>query len=1191
VSIDAIRQFLRHPDCIVFVGSGVSMWSGLPSWGGLLEQLAVHLENDGQSAELVRREIANRELLQAASYGVSKLTQASFGSFVRKATKVGEARPHKIHQALVNLGPTSFITTNYDNLIEQALAAWRPAITFAGSVTNKHLVELADILSARSSNFVFKPHGDVGDISSIILTREQYRLLLPGGERHNALEALKTLLITRPVLYVGFGLRDPDFIYLRDLLLNIYQGATRDHWAIMPDVSDDEIDYWRKEYGIRLHGYATRAQDGEKRDHAELIILLESLGLPEVVTPSADVQIKGSLAKLDAERVLGLTRYASGILRRHALTSDPIEVRVSHRRNDNTRFVGFGEFEGWTTTRYLTEGPRPAYLIGLPGAGKSFALRLAAHQLASQLQQACMEDDLKAEDLSLPVLIDLKLFSGDLRALIADQLPAGFSLDELRGDLQVILFLDAFNEMSSDHIESGIIFDEIDALEKEIGSFTYAIASRSPDGILDRSDGSSIYEIDRFGELHVNAVLAERQIVLGGAFADDVRSLLSRPFFLQLVMKGLVEVPANARPRDVYTAYISKLQDQFSQRFETDFQLLPVFARVAFRAIESESEVFPLAWLSDDIAASSPTSGPLNPTDVINWLVGRDVLIPYTDRRASFVHQSITEFCAASELARRAEIEMISLRDAITSKKWDQCLFLALELMSEGRALQVLEDAVETDVRLAINAVRFAEQGQSQAISHLLKVILDRARGANSRRRDHWFSLHSLPVGPEHADLLRQIVELRNSIGGEAVLLLGKIEGESYKSFLLDLLEKYADEFNFSVNGVSPALMPLLNKSDLPRLLKIADYWLSKGDDDGYSSISDALSVFDSNILQEFVPAPLAKIDPKMVNLISGALRNRDDVASFELLANFLLTHPNVVTSNIALSLSGREGSVEKYACLDKRHIEAIWNARFSQSLWASALRRVCQMRSDLADYATELSGKHDGIEAIALRFCAGAKDELLFQATEQLLQRDDASLKDEPFSIFNLRKLVWRGREELLVKTLSRDIPQLRKALLDEPFRSARLRQGQIGLDLLKPVIDLLETYEEDDWITKSRLGETVAVLGNNEVRDYCLRALVQGPTYLQNWVKRHYIGRAEGLTTDALDDEMVAVLLADLPVPGRIFEHWYNPLANIATDRFVRDRLLPLASGASEPFRENLRIVLSAAGDKLGKRYRMPE
>ena len=74
---------------------------------------------------------------------------------------------------------------------------------------------MAEIIHARATDFIFKPHGDAADSESIILTREQYRQLLPQGEREAALESLKTLLATRPVVYLGFGLRDPDFLYVR----------------------------------------------------------------------------------------------------------------------------------------------------------------------------------------------------------------------------------------------------------------------------------------------------------------------------------------------------------------------------------------------------------------------------------------------------------------------------------------------------------------------------------------------------------------------------------------------------------------------------------------------------------------------------------------------------------------------------------------------------------------------------------------------------------------------------------------------------------------------------------------------------------------------------------------------------------------------------------------------------------------
>jgi len=159
----AIRSFLDRPDCVIFVGSGISCWAGLPSWSRMIEELAEFLDAKGESSGLVRREAASGDLLQAASYGFNKLTPPGIGEFVRKAVRLGSAKPCEIHKAIVELGPSCYITTNYDNLIEQALSLWQPDAFYRAPVTNRHLAEIADILGARSSHFIFKPHGDATD--------------------------------------------------------------------------------------------------------------------------------------------------------------------------------------------------------------------------------------------------------------------------------------------------------------------------------------------------------------------------------------------------------------------------------------------------------------------------------------------------------------------------------------------------------------------------------------------------------------------------------------------------------------------------------------------------------------------------------------------------------------------------------------------------------------------------------------------------------------------------------------------------------------------------------------------------------------------------------------------------------------------------------------------------------------------
>lgn len=349
--IPKVRQVLDKPDAVIFIGSGVSRWSELPSWPGLIGQLADFLESEGLSAELVRRELDGGELLQAASYGVDQLTKPQFGQFIRKTCRPATARPHQIHENLVKLGPTCFITTNYDTLVEDALRCWQSDRIYR-TVTNRQLTETADIIQATASRFVFKPHGDVGDAESVILTREQYRTL-HGNKRH-ILEAMKTLLVSRPVFFVGFGLRDPDFLYLKDVLASIFEGAERDHYAVISDVSDPESFYWRKNFGIHILSYATK-NDG--RDHGDILRLLDELGPTAELARVVDTNDseKETLDLGSSEAVLAMIRYAARVSRiKPEAVESELPLNVEYERDQRNLYARTLEIR-WCIGRELLE--------------------------------------------------------------------------------------------------------------------------------------------------------------------------------------------------------------------------------------------------------------------------------------------------------------------------------------------------------------------------------------------------------------------------------------------------------------------------------------------------------------------------------------------------------------------------------------------------------------------------------------------------------------------------------------------------------------------------------------------------------------------------------------------------------------------------------------------------------------------
>jgi len=788
--MEKLKQLLAQDDTVLFVGSGVSLWAGLPSWPKLIEELARFVEAAGARADLIRAEAQRGDLLQAASYGFDKLTKPQIGAFIRETCRYGIAKPHEVHRKIVSLGPRCFITTNYDNLIEQSLLLWQPDRFYRPPITNRHLTETAEVVHARAIDFIFKPHGDAADSDSIILTREQYRQLLPGGERQAALDSVKMLLASRPVVYLGFGLRDPDFIYVRDLLANTYKGGTRDHYAIMPDVSEAEADYWRRHYGIHLASYTTTERADKSRDHSAFLNLLDELLRATPIIAIATPAI-GTYEPCAPEFVLALARHAARLTR--APKNDlefPIRVHFEkdvHRKQH--AFEQFDTFDHYPVEKFLDEGPERALLIGLPGAGKSYSLQRAAACLAERLHEICLTEPFEHEEVVVPLLADLKIYRGNIRDLVNSTLPKGLSLDTLTRRFKLKIFLDSFNEMPCNYWESGSYEGDFSQFVENIGNASLIIGSRTSDG-LSKMDFPT-YSLDQVDSKFVEEELQRLKIEVAGRFEWEIRRLLQKPFYFRLVTSRSVSLPKNAHPRDIYQSFFNDLTQSFESRFGKSFNLEYALSLAAYEAINRGEEAQPLADVLKVLKSQLEEAGiaEIHPQDVANWLVSKSVIIPYTGARVAFFHQSATEYLAASELARRYQSNPHIVQEKLSLTRWDQALFLALSLLPPDKATAFLQAVMEADFALALNATKYLESGRDEVVSKLLSELLLRIENIGLFDRKIVYALElGVPVTEVHEPELRAIMKYGNSIGAAAVTRLIQLKGASIKDELLQAL-------------------------------------------------------------------------------------------------------------------------------------------------------------------------------------------------------------------------------------------------------------------------------------------------------------------------------------------------------------------------------------------------------------------
>ena len=1196
--MERLRQVLERSDTVLFIGSGISTWSGLPSWADAVEELAQFLEEAGVNPDLVRDEAKKGDLIQAASYGLDRLTKPQMGEFIWSLCRSGTARPAKIHRKIVNLGPRYYVTTNYDDLIEQSLRKWHEGRPFR-TVTNGHLTETAAIAQTHASDFVFKPHGDAGDIDSIIMSREQYRALLPQGDRHAALEALNILLVSRPVVYLGFGLRDPDFMYVRDTVRNTFKGGTRDHYAVMADVSEAECDYWRRQYGIHIVRYATKPGSDGRRDHTELVALLDDLFEKAGDVPGDGFDPSGS------DSVLALARHAGRLMGGETLGNE-LQLRVHAERaipSGTGRRDWLDRFDHSRVEEFLDGGPARSLLIGLPGAGKSHAVRRSAARLAEELNKACLAESFEPESVVVPVLADLKMYRGNLTELVDQTLPAGLPFATLSQHFKVKVFLDAFNEMPQEHLESGTAESDFAKFVARLGEASIVIVSRTVDG--SKGLGFSTYTLDHVDMKDLVAELERVDVTVAGTYSREVMSLLQRPFYLRYVTSGAIRLPEEAHPRDFYRAILENLDKASEERFGTGLDIEMALARVAYDAIDRGEEAFALEEFLRTFGADGPVGAAgIDAREVANWLVSRSMFVPYSGGRVAFVHQSVTEFLAASKLARMYESDPRVLKEKLANRRWDQALFLCLSLVPTTVGEAFLKDVIDADFALGLRAAKYLEAGRDEVVARLLAEIPGRIHewGSFEMEVEAAVAFH-LPIGDVHDEHLRALVALGGSMGAAGVSRLVELKGEKVKDELLQLLVDRRGDYNLCCNGVGPALKPFAKDADVERIVAWADSieaGLAPGarteDTDGFiCGAAEFLSQLDLAVIRRGLLGedPAGKISNFRSRLLCNVLRHRRSQAALDLAGELVRRGVPEATFSLHMIARFAESRDElSWVSFSSDHVRGLISMMDAEDRWAlSALQPLCAARPDLTEIVEREAMGMSGISKAALMHCISPEDhDPVFRALEALVGMSDEELKREPVQMLGHIECDWSGRESLLVDLLRLRDVRLARAMFGGSAPPTLLGLGNLDIGPIDWWLDwMIDEWAEDGdgWFFLTQLGGLFGHHLSADVQEEFVSEFNKPRSKFRGVLLHFVVPRLPDLSTDAFSEDAVSLLLADLDRESGARSFQPHVLGSTATEEFVTERLVPLLAGAKEPGLSKLQAVLRQAGSRHNRRY----
>lgn len=256
-------------DMVLFIGSGPSIDAGYLNWDGLLAKLESKLSPPNIPSPNIKGDPLKYAFHLKQGYineygNLNKFHSELTSCFNGKA-------PTELHRLIVDL-PCQIITTNYDLLLSDALSTISSGYSQLHFEVNQHKVPLISqfLMSFNKSlniqKMVAHLHGSVSDIENIILCAKDYKLAydeVPANPRKDNtahetfsfIEKIKnifslngdkqnpgdefeydqkndwplhrkilwSLLATRRIVFVGFGMRDP-------YLINLLKNANADLW-------------------------------------------------------------------------------------------------------------------------------------------------------------------------------------------------------------------------------------------------------------------------------------------------------------------------------------------------------------------------------------------------------------------------------------------------------------------------------------------------------------------------------------------------------------------------------------------------------------------------------------------------------------------------------------------------------------------------------------------------------------------------------------------------------------------------------------------------------------------------------------------------------------------------------------------------------------------------------------------------
>ena len=231
-----LKEAIENDELVLFIGSGLS-WNlkntagnTLGGWKEMVSSMLSYLKDNEY--------ITAKELQSCEELGPIKALQRlenrgidreKVRDFLQDYFTLGKENEFPLQEKLYKLS-TKIITTNYDLAFEEAIEGLGQEKAY--KTQNKKLSKLlADPV------FLFKLHGCIEDINSMVLFPSDYRKLYNNYDRDAALALLvfKFLIFSKTFLFIGTGMDEHQIINFFEEIKEVRDSFNQKHYIITTD--------------------------------------------------------------------------------------------------------------------------------------------------------------------------------------------------------------------------------------------------------------------------------------------------------------------------------------------------------------------------------------------------------------------------------------------------------------------------------------------------------------------------------------------------------------------------------------------------------------------------------------------------------------------------------------------------------------------------------------------------------------------------------------------------------------------------------------------------------------------------------------------------------------------------------------------------------------------------------------------